>query len=49
MTSPGPITLDQRFTGGGTLIAIVVGLWLGRSGGEVASVRDATAIPDAGD
>ena len=37
------------FTGGGTLIAIVVGLWLGRGGDEVASVRDATAIPDAGD
>ena len=34
---------------GGTLISIVIGLWLGRGGGEVASVGEATALTDATD
>ena len=34
---------------GGTLISIVIGLWLGRGGGEVAAVGEATALTDATD
>jgi amino acid transporter len=42
--------LFWSFTGGGTLIAIVVGLLLGRGGGgEVAAIGEATAIPEAAD